>query len=93
MIDYCGNTNCKNEVVDPKRKCINCYTPLCWDHVVRVSVAVHEDGTVFEHPFYLCRFCADELFLKLLMKKRVDSKNDLICAQLGVMCKVIHNDR
>lgn len=42
------------------RECELCESPLCWNHVVRISVAIHDDGTCYEAPFYLCRECVSD---------------------------------
>lgn len=65
----CGQDDCLNPTADKNRKCLNCGILLCWDHVVRISIAVHDRGHVYENPFYLCRDCAKFLFGETILKK------------------------
>jgi hypothetical protein len=50
----CGD--CDGEA-GKNRACTFCGKPLCWSHVTRISLAVHEDNICREVPFYLCRSC------------------------------------
>lgn len=47
---------CEGEAGD-NRECVLCNQPLCWSHVVRISIAVHRGDVCYEVPMYLCREC------------------------------------
>lgn len=49
--DYCGNET------DEFRFCVNCGVPLCWEHVGRLSIAVHNDEGMRETAVYVCPTC------------------------------------
>lgn len=65
----CGD--CDGEA-GKNRKCTLCDKPLCWSHVVRISIAVHKGNICREVPFYLCRSCAIEPVIMLCLIHKYD---------------------
>lgn len=61
--DFCG------EETDKFRYCVRCGRRLCWSHVVRLGVTLHDEDVPLSYPVYICRCCAAELVLPLLERK------------------------
>jgi len=61
--DFCG------EETDKFRYCVRCGRRLCWSHVVRLEITLHDVDVPLSYPVYICRYCAAELVLPLLESK------------------------
>ncbi len=73
---------CK-KITDEYRFCLNCGNYMCWNHVGRITVSVHNKDGMRETSFYVCQDCIVnknyELDILTLLRRKLTHTPKIDC--------------